>query len=85
MTAEFDDILGRLSDDVFARLLMETKRFAETRWSPEMRRVDVTDELGTASALHLLKVRYGSGHKEPIHTSDGEGLGQGRQENHCEG
>ncbi len=85
MTAEFDDILGRLSDDEFARLLMETKRFAETRWSSEVRRFDVTDELGVASALHLLKVRNGSRPKVSVHTSDGEGLGQGKQENHCEG
>lgn len=76
--------LAELPDNEFAILLKETKRFAETRWSPKIRRVNVTDTNGTTAPLHLFQVWAGNRPEVATHTSYGEGLDKTEQENHCE-
>jgi hypothetical protein len=73
--------LAELPDNEFAILLKETKRFAETRWSPKIRRVNVTDTNGTTAPLHLFQVWAGSRPEVATYTSDGQGLGETQQEN----
>ena len=77
--------LTELPDNEFAILLRETKRFAETRWSPKIRRVDVTNEHGATTALHLFQVWAGDRPEVSVHPSDGKGLGKTQQENNREG
>jgi hypothetical protein len=73
--------IAELPDNEFAILLRETKRFAETRWSPKIRRANVADTNGTAPALHLFQVWAGVRPEVAIHTSDDKGLGKAQQEN----
>lgn len=98
MTTEFDyadlskhtdtfrppDLLGRLSDNEFATLLRETKRFAETRWSPKMRRFDVEDKHGATPSVYLRQVWNRDRPEISIYASDDKGLGKEWKENHRE-
>lgn len=76
LTDTFRPPIEELSDSDFATLLMETKRFSETRWSPKMRRCDVSDERGTASPFHLRTLWAGGRPEVAVVPSDGEGLGE---------
>lgn len=76
--------IAELPDNEFAILLKETKRFAETRWSPKIRRVNVTDTNGTTAPLHLYQVWAGDRPEVATHAPYDKGLDKTQQENHCE-
>lgn len=78
LTDTFRPPIEELSDNDFATLLMETKRFSETRWSPKMRRCDVTDEHRVAPSFHLRTLWGGSRPEVAVMPSDGEGLGEAK-------
>lgn len=83
-TFRHPDLIERLSDNQFATLLRETKRFAETRWSPKMRRSDASDTSGITALIYLPQVRNGGRPEISVHASDGEGLDKEWKENHRE-
>jgi hypothetical protein len=76
--------LAELPANEFAILLKETKRFAETRWSPKIRRVNVTDTNGTTAPLHLYQVWAGDRPEIATHAPYDKGLDKTQQENHRE-
>ena len=76
--------IAELPDNEFAILLKETKRFAETRWSPKIRRVNVANTDRATAPLHLFQVWAGSRPEVTVYASDDKGLDKTEQEDHCD-